>query len=69
MRVGTRTVHSMVLSVAIFVVVAAAPATVAASVQADFGSHVANCAQTHGFDGDHNPGMHQGRSGWSSTNC
>ena len=69
MRVGMRTVHSIVISIAIFVVVAAAPATMAASVQAEFGSHVAHCAQTHGFDGDHNPGVHQGRSGWSGTNC
>lgn len=30
----------------------------------DFGNHVSTCAQTMGFSGDHNPGMHQGRRGW-----
>lgn len=29
----------------------------------DFGQHVRDCAQTHGFDGEMNPGMHQGRYG------
>lgn len=29
----------------------------------DFGQHVAQCAQM-GFDGVHNPGMHQGITGW-----
>lgn len=31
----------------------------------DYGQHVVHCAQHHGFAGDHNPGMHQGRAGWS----
>ena len=69
MRSEIRTVHSIVLSAAIFAVFAIGPARAAASVQADFGSHVAECAQTHGFDGEHNPGMHQGWSGWSGTTC
>ena len=29
-----------------------------------FGQHVAGCATTMGFTGAHNPGMHQGKSGW-----
>lgn len=29
----------------------------------DFGQHVQDCAQTHGFDSETNPGMHQGRYG------
>lgn len=42
---------------------AAGPAQ-AANANSDFGQHVSNCAQTMGFDGTHNPGMHQGKSGW-----
>ena len=41
-----------------------------ANAGADFGQHVRMCAQTMGFDGTHNPGMHQGKSGWdNSHNC
>lgn len=29
-----------------------------------FGQHVSQCAKTMGFSGLHNPGMHQGKSGW-----
>ena len=36
----------------------------AVSEGADFGQHVRMCAQMTGFDAMHNPGMHQGRSGW-----
>ena len=36
----------------------------AADANSDFGHHVSNCAQTMGFDGTHNPGTHQGKSGW-----
>jgi len=36
---------------------------------ADYGHHVAGCAQTMGFDGEHNPGMHQGRTGWDGMPC
>ena len=40
---------------------------VAAPVEADdrFGQHVRSCAQTTGFDADHNPGLHQGKAGWT----
>lgn len=30
----------------------------------DFGQHVRTCAQSMGFSGDMNPGMHHGRAGW-----
>lgn len=62
----------------IAVVVAAAAslllATPAASAQPapagmDFGQHVAECAQTMGFDAEHNPGMHHGFSGWDGMPC
>jgi hypothetical protein len=31
----------------------------------EFGQHVRTCAQTMGFNGTHNPGMHQGFAGWN----
>ena len=31
----------------------------------EFGQHVRTCAQTMGFSGTHNPGMHQGFAGWN----
>lgn len=30
--------------------------------ETNFGRHVSQHAQTHGFDGTHNPGMHRGAS-------
>lgn len=33
----------------------------------DFGQHVRTCAQTMGFDGVPNPGMHQGFAGWDPS--
>ena len=35
----------------------------------DFGHHVAECAQTSGMDGSHNPGMHHGFSNWDGLPC
>jgi hypothetical protein len=35
----------------------------------NFGQHVSACAQTMGFSADHNPGMHQGVSGWDGMPC
>jgi len=32
----------------------------------EFGQHVSACARTMGFDGTHNPGMHQGFAGWEA---
>ena len=51
---------------------AAAFAPVAASAQttgAGFGQHVRHCAQTMGFSGTHNPGMHHGFAGWDGAPC
>ena len=31
---------------------------------AAYGQHVRECAQSMGFDGAHNPGMHRGASMW-----
>ena len=35
----------------------------------EFGQHVSHCAQTMGFNGQHNPGMHQGYAGWDGMPC
>ncbi|MER6972872.1 hypothetical protein ABT304_17555 [Nocardioides sp. NPDC000445] len=37
-----------------------ASATSAVAAERDFGHHVVQCTQAVGFDGAHNPGMHQG---------
>lgn len=39
----------------------------AAGTGRDFGQHVRTCPQTKGFDGEHNPGMHHGFSGWDPS--
>jgi hypothetical protein len=36
---------------------------------ANFGQHVRTCAQTMGFSGEHNPGMHHGAAGWDGMPC
>ena len=46
--------------------VVAAPTAGAAAASSDFGRHVFACVQEHGFDGEHNPGAHEGRSDWSA---
>lgn len=47
-----------------------APATAHADpATPNFGQHVSTCAQTMGFSSDHNPGMHQGASGWDGLPC
>jgi hypothetical protein len=38
----------------------------AADANAAFGQHVKMCTQEMGFDGSHNPGMHQGKAGWAA---
>ena len=38
-----------------------------AGTGAEFGHHVQSCAQTMGFDGTHDPGMHTGYAGWDPT--
>jgi hypothetical protein len=56
------------------VIGAAAAAVVATPVAAaavpgtgqEFGQHVSTCAQTMEFDGTHNPGMHEGFTGWEA---
>jgi hypothetical protein len=40
------------------------PASAASGDGQQFGHHVVHCAQAVGFDGAHNPGMHQGFRGF-----
>jgi hypothetical protein len=42
-------------------------ASAGTSTGQEFGQHVRTCAQTMGFNGTHNPGMHQGFAGWNSA--
>lgn len=42
-------------------------AATAADSGRDYGQHVRMCAQTMGFDGAHNPGMHNGFAGWDPS--
>jgi hypothetical protein len=56
------------------ILVAAVPATgraqpLGAESGRTFGQHVASCARDMGFDGAHNPGMHQGFAGWPGDDC
>lgn len=63
-RVASRMVLA-VLAAAIVGLVASAPAQ--ASTGPDFSTHVRHCQQEMGFSGTHNPGMHQGFSGWRDS--
>ena len=49
--------------------VAGSAAAQASSGSPEFGQHVAQCAREMGFNGTHNPGMHQGASGWDGSEC
>lgn len=42
----------------------ASGASTQAANAGEFGQHVRSCAQTMGFSGEHNPGMHRGFHGW-----
>lgn len=55
------------LTIVGFSLLAATPAQAAPATSASYGQHVAACAQTMGFSGTHNPGMHQGKSGWDPS--
>lgn len=53
------------VTTALFVFLSADATPAAAAPDAGgFGHHVAQCAQLVGFDGMHNPGMHEGVTGW-----
>lgn len=44
----------------------AAPAS-AEPAEGTYAEHVVACARAGHLDGDHNPGMHHGHSGWTGT--
>lgn len=60
---STLTATSVVLGLALTPATAATAGAAPADAAA-FGQHVRECAQSTGFDRDHNPGMHLGLSGW-----
>ena len=68
-----RAIARIGVGLAALAVVALAPATASADTPADpgapYGQHVRQCAQTMGFSGTHNPGMHQGYAGWDGMPC
>ena len=64
-------IRKAVMTTAIATVLASAgfvPAQ-AATPTDNFGQHVRVCAQTMGFSGSHNPGMHFGAAGWDGEPC
>ena len=65
----TKTAH-VVLPILLGSILMAVPATAHADpATPNFGQHVSTCAQAMGFSADHNPGMHQGVSGWDGMPC
>jgi hypothetical protein len=68
-----RAVARIGVGLAVLSVTALASATARADAPADsgasFGWHVRQCAQTMGFSGTHNPGMHRGYAGWDGMAC
>ena len=64
---NTRTRLLTVILVTAALALPAAPAP--ASTPDTFGGHVRDCAQTMGFSGTHNPGMHHGAAGWDGEPC
>ena len=68
MRTTTKTIKTLTaLTLVGSSLLVAAPAQAAPAPAASYGQHVSACARTMGFDGAHNPGMHQGRSGWDPS--
>jgi hypothetical protein len=51
--------------------VLAAPTAALANepTEAEYGQHARHCAQTMGFTGEHNPGVHHGFTGWDGMSC
>ena len=53
-------------AVVLGVMLSSGTASAAPADGAAFGQHVRECAQSTGFGGAHNPGMHRGASMWDS---
>ncbi|HZW42934.1 MAG TPA: hypothetical protein VFF32_00895 [Dermatophilaceae bacterium] len=65
MRIRNRLIASTAI-IAGLLALSAGPALAATP---NFGSHVRVCAQTMGFSGTLNPGMHRGAAGWDGEPC
>ena len=61
--------RTLTVIIAAATLVLAAPTAALADDGSQYGQHVRNCAQTMGFTGDHNPGMHHGYAGWTGMTC
>lgn len=59
----------LAVAFAIGLLIALPSAAQADPATGNFGQHVSTCAQTMGFSGHHNPGMHRGASGWDGMPC
>ncbi len=68
---NTRIRNTTIAAAAAAVLATAAPAAASAADPAadDYGQHVRHGAQTMGFTGEYNPGMHQGNAGWNGMMC
>ena len=73
MRIRTLLAAIPAVGAALLIGPATAQATIAAGPvgagASEYGQHVRECAQTMGFSGEHNPGMHQGAAGWNGMPC
>ena len=65
---NTRTRTILLVAGATTALTLALPGTASADAS-DYGQHVRHCAQSMGFSGEHNPGMHQGNAGWDGMTC
>jgi hypothetical protein len=59
-----RSIPAACAAIIALAVLSAAPAVAVSPPADEYGAHVVHCAQEHGFEGEHNPAMHLGRSGW-----
>ena len=73
MRIRTLLAAILATGAALLIGPATAQATTAAgrtgTAASEYGQHVRECAQTMGYSGEHNPGMHQGAAGWDGMPC
>jgi hypothetical protein len=68
MTITRRIVLTIAVATAMLLAIPVAAAA-ATPTGADYGQHVRACAQTMGFSGDHNPGMHHGYADWDGMTC
>lgn len=65
----SRPIATTVTSTTALVLVPPAAALANEPAGARYGQHVRQCAQTMGFSGEHNPGMHRGFAVWDGMSC